>query len=60
MSPSAYLWIAFGGAFALCAAEALFVWRASRNAAREPAVAARTHGAVSLRLVARSLTDREP
>ena len=36
MSPSSYLWIAFGGAFALCAAEALFVWRASRNAAREP------------------------
>ncbi|SAL83197.1 hypothetical protein AWB68_06815 [Caballeronia choica] len=62
MSPSAYLWIAFGGAFALCAAEALFVWHASRNAARELAVAARTHGArtVSLRLVARSLTDREP
>ena len=37
---------------ALCRRSTL-VWRASRNAAREPAVAARTHGAVSLRLVAR-------
>jgi hypothetical protein len=61
MSPSAYLWIAFSGAFALFAAEALLVWRASRRAAREPVIAARTHGPASLRLVSRSmLADREP
>jgi hypothetical protein len=61
MSPTAYLWIAFGGAFALFAAEALLVWRASREAAREPVIGAGTHGPATQRFVSRgSLAEREP